>query len=526
MTHVIKIATFIILIWPGVKLTFVLERMSRIISQRYAEKLEFYLYLGLLQWIAISKAMAEQGSWWVYLSSASVLLVSQVPVLLYSWKSAPVEGKFASGFREQSLWFGLYLPLLALVSQLPGPWLAPLRNTIFLGCLASLSLHVILLMNHHLTQWVFSRVWVQRLSLEKSVFISLSLIALILSAMAVSSLGLDRYDTAEQLLIGFEFNAFQILSRFPTFLSYAAQLLLMYLCGYLLFVLNNRLLVAQVLRQRGLLLYLLSCLAVVGLLYPFMAELLTRLPLSQRLGGLFSKNPFVWENAFAALMILLLSLPLLLAMQWSKQRAALLLLEKEKTQAELDLLKQQLNPHFFFNTLNNLYALSLQQSPHTPEVVLELSDLMRYVLYTAQQPYVAIDEEVDYLRHYLHLQSIRLKDEFDLTFTVQIQDETFLIAPLLLIVLMENAFKHGIEPAGGSGFLRMSLRIDSNRLYFRAENSFVGQEKSQPGIGLSNLQKRLELLYPGRHRLQFYTQENLFKAELELENAAHPLFNR
>jgi LytS/YehU family sensor histidine kinase len=250
------------------------------------------------------------------------------------------------------------------------------------------------------------------------------------------------------------------------------------------------------------------------------------LPFSKLLGGIFSQNPFVWENAFGAILILLISLPILLAVQWSRQNTRIVLLEKEKANAELDLLKQQLNPHFFFNTLNNLYALSLQNSKKTPEVILQLADLMRYVIYKASKPFVQITDEVQYLQDYLQLQSIRLKEKFELRFEVDIADEKFKIAPLLLIVFIENAFKHGIEPFSGNAILHVLLKSDNCKLYFTCENSFEPEAESQAGIGLDNLQKRLNLLYPGKHQLQIKKENTIFKAELELENYEYALPDR
>ncbi|MDQ1090064.1 sensor histidine kinase [Siphonobacter sp. SORGH_AS_1065] len=492
----------------------------------YPSKLDFCLYLGLLQWIAIIRALDEGGSWVTYSRSAFILFISHLPILLVTWRIAPWKRKQQAHRHNQIIYFGLYLLLLAFGSLLLLETHNELWEIVFTGAVCSLCLHLLLLVNDYMTKWVLSTVWGQKLSLEKSVFISITFIALMLSAMAVSSLGLPQYDTKQQLLIGFEFNLVKVALRFPTFLSYAGQLMLMYLCGYFFFLVNSRLLVGKILKERGVLMYILSALALVGITYPIMGQLLYMLPFSKRLGGIFSGNAFVWENAFGAITILLLSLPVLLAVQWSKQNATLVLLEKEKTRAELDLLKQQLNPHFFFNTLNNLYALSLQQSQHTPEVVLQLSDLMRYVIYKAREPYVEIGDEVQYLHDYLQLQAIRLKDKFDLQFNVVIDNPAFKIAPLLLIVLIENAFKHGIEPASGRGLLHMTLRIDSGKLYFTSENSFSSEVKSGTGIGLINLRKRLNLLYPDAHHLEFQIQNTIFKAELELENADYKLPNR
>ncbi len=178
--------------------------------------------------------------------------------------------------------------------------------------------------------------------------------------------------------------------------------------------------------------------------------------------------------------------------------------------SELDLLKQQLNPHFFFNTLNNLYALSLQQSRQTPESILQLSELMRYVIYKGQEAAVNIREEIKYVEGYMELQQIRLKKPLDLQFTQEISDDAPVIPPMLLIVFVENAFKHGWNPAEDAARLHLHLTCNARQLTFSCENSFEGETTSNTGIGLSNLQKRLALLYPGRHVLKTAVKNHTF----------------
>lgn len=489
-------------------------------TRLYPRSLDFWLYLGLLCWIAIIEALNAGGSWGKYIFAITALCISQVPVLAFAWKKDNWKNSPTPPASRQYYLacFGVYLPLLALGSSLMLDGKTNTWEIVLQGTVCSLGLEIILIANTYLDKQVLNAKWVQRINLEKAILISLTIIALTLSAMAVSSLDNPLYDTKNQLLIGFEFSLAKVLSRFDTFLLYTLQLLLMYLCGYFFFLINSRILVSKVLKEKGIVLYILSALALVGIFYPVMGQLLSALPFSKRLGGIFSQNPFVWENAFGAIIVLLVSLPVLLAVQWSKQNNLIVSLEKEKAQAELDLLKQQLNPHFFFNTLNNLYALSLGKAKETPEVILQLADLMRYVIYKAKEPSVRIADEVQYLRDYVQLQSIRLKAKFDFRFETDIVNENFNIAPLLLIVPIENAFKHGIESAGGDAFLHITLRAEERKLNFSCENSFEPSIGSQSGIGLENLQKRLHLLYPGKHKLQIEKRSTTFKVELEFEN--------
>lgn len=236
------------------------------------------------------------------------------------------------------------------------------------------------------------------------------------------------------------------------------------------------------------------------------------------MGETISSNPFKMENAFSAAGIMVVSLPIVLALQWARQNSRIIALEKEKTQTELDLLKQQLNPHFFFNTLNNLYALSLQQAKEAPESILRLSELMRYVIYSGNKALVGIAEEVKYIQDYLQLQQLRLRRNLSLTFEIDIDDETQPIAPLLLIIFVENAFKHGIEPAEEGAVLKLFLTCKAGELYFSCENSFEQPAAGKaPGIGLMNLERRLALLYPGAHLLKTAINKPIFKAELYLK---------
>ncbi|AOM81009.1 hypothetical protein BFS30_24995 [Pedobacter steynii] len=269
-------------------------------------------------------------------------------------------------------------------------------------------------------------------------------------------------------------------------------------------------------KNQGRVIYVLSVLATVGILYPLIGQFLISLPINSIMGGIISSNPFKMENAFSAMGIMVISLPIVLALQWARQNSQIISLEKEKTQTELDLLRQQLNPHFFFNTLNNLYALSLQQSKDAPESILRLSELMRYVIYRGKEDWVGIGEELKYIQDYIQLQQLRLRKKLNLNFLVDIDDENQPIAPLLLIIFVENAFKHGIEPAEEAAELNLLLKCKEGLLYFSCENSFELQPEKASGIGLINLKRRLALLYPDRHVLKTEINSSIFKAELHL----------
>ncbi|PSL23257.1 sensor histidine kinase [Dyadobacter jiangsuensis] len=493
----------------------VIEKVTGALSRRK----DSLLYLGLFCWISIGFTIGRDDYWETYAQSLLASLVLWSPVLAVTWvREGSGEGRFAG--RNRRIWLGCffgYLPILLVVSgaQLsPGQLIWPV---VFTGGLCIAGLECVLVVESQYVGRLREVKWVRKLSLEKAVLMSITGLALLLGAMAVSSLDNPLYHSGKQLLVGFEIHFLKIAARFPTFLSYSLQLLVMYLAGYFFFYLNSRWLVPVVLKEQGILHYVLCSAALVGVFYPLWGQLLASLPFSKVLGGVFSANPFVAENAFGAMLILLISLPVLLAIQWARQNSLITALQHEKSVAELDLLKQQLNPHFFFNTLNNLYALSLQRSEQTPESILQLSELMRYVIYKAKEPFVRMEDEVKYLKDYIQLQKIRLKRSLDLQFEEEIEDGTIRIAPLLLIVFVENAFKHGVENAENDAFLRISLKADQRFVRFVCENSYEPATDAQTGIGLTNLRKRLALLYPGKHRLTTSAENGVFTASLEID---------
>lgn len=190
-------------------------------------------------------------------------------------------------------------------------------------------------------------------------------------------------------------------------------------------------------------------------------------------------------------------------------------LKKEKSKTELSLLKTQINPHFFFNTLNNLYALTVKSSPQAPEVILKLSDMMRYTIYDGEKETVKVSEEIEYLNNYIELHKIRYKKSVEITFNHDI-DTSLNIPPLLYIILLENAFKHGIETLAENAFILIDLYEDADFIYFEIKNNFDASElNNSKGIGLQNLKRRLSLLYNQQHELIINSKNNIYKTLLK-----------
>jgi sensor histidine kinase YesM len=200
-------------------------------------------------------------------------------------------------------------------------------------------------------------------------------------------------------------------------------------------------------------------------------------------------------------------------------------LEKEKLRAELEVLKGQLHPHFLFNTLNNLYSLILQQSKQAPDVVLRLSSLLRYVLTESSEGKTSLSKELAILNHYISLEQIRFGDRLDLSLHVEGELENQLIAPLLLLPLVENAFKHGANEMLEQPWISLSAQVQGSQLKFKIINGKpVNHNGSHPyssGIGLQNLRKRLALIYPNRHELRISHNSESFTGNLTIELDEH-----
>ncbi|MEM7552039.1 MAG: histidine kinase [Bacteroidota bacterium] len=229
-----------------------------------------------------------------------------------------------------------------------------------------------------------------------------------------------------------------------------------------------------------------------------------------------SYEAYAADGKETALILLFIPVPVFLLIWAYEQWKWLKSLQEGKAKAELDLLKTQINPHFFFNTLNNLYSLTVKQSEKAPEVVLKLSDMMRYTIYEGKKNFVLLKDEVEYLKSYIDLHKIRYRKPIDTSFDHSI-DPNQEIAPLMFIVLLENAIKHGIETLSDGAYLKMSLKSNEQTIQFDIENNFdPNQITEEKGIGLENLKHRLELTYPKKHNLNITEENNVFRVELTI----------
>lgn len=196
----------------------------------------------------------------------------------------------------------------------------------------------------------------------------------------------------------------------------------------------------------------------------------------------------------------------------------LLKMKEEALRAELSLLKNQINPHFFFNTLNNLYGLAEEKSDLAPQLILKLSDLMRFTIYEGQKDRVFLRDEVAYLENYLAIQRIRIQtNKLDLVFKKSLEDDLVRVPPLMFIMLVENAVKHGVGSLTDGAFIHIHLQAGADWVRFDIENNFDDAGNQAGGIGLTNLKRRLALLFPGGHQLTMRVEGGVYKVSLKLK---------
>lgn len=202
---------------------------------------------------------------------------------------------------------------------------------------------------------------------------------------------------------------------------------------------------------------------------------------------------------------------------------AVKMMEKKQVESELNFLKSQINPHFLFNTLNSIYSLALKKSDETAEVVLKLSDLLRYILYECNTDRILLSKEIETLNNYVELERIRTRSTDRIRFSVNGDPGQIKVAPLIWISFVENAFKHGMGSRGTDGFVNIEMDISPQAVVFKCMNNFDesrpvitpdSEGKKAGGIGLENVKKRLALIYPEKNKLKIEKNDGVFFVEL------------
>jgi len=280
---------------------------------------------------------------------------------------------------------------------------------------------------------------------------------------------------------------------------------------------NTHILIPKILGRKKVILYLLiivSIIIVIGFLAGYIQVFLN---------PEYAKKPAMYDRAFntgiiCSILTLVISSSIKVTTEWFRNQQLMKSAENEKLNAELNFLKSQVNPHFVFNALNNIYSLENKKSPDTGPAILKLSDLIRYMLYETRAEFVPLEREFDYLENYIELQKLGLSKEVDIKFKIEGDYADKKIRPMLLIPLVENIFKHGISYLHNTNLVIL-VKISGDRLEIITKNPVnengSGINKNE-GIGLTNLKKRLHLLYRDKHELNITNENGTFTAHLKL----------
>jgi two-component system, LytTR family, sensor histidine kinase AlgZ len=258
--------------------------------------------------------------------------------------------------------------------------------------------------------------------------------------------------------------------------------------------------------------------AVAAWFINFYFRLFVWIPVQELLGFTnINRNPGQQGNFFALIAVWCFVSTIVLFKHWLKKQQAWMQAEKEKVTAELQLLKAQVHPHFLFNTLNNIYSFSLENSPKTPQLILKLSSLLSYMLYDCKADRVPLEKELDVMKDYVDLEKERYGDRIEISWQVEGDIDSKAIAPLLLLPFLENAFKHGTSEQLETPWLSFDLSVKGAVLKCKVVNSkndFEPVEKR--GIGIDNVKKRLHFLYPDNHELKMDDEGDFYVVSLML----------
>lgn len=447
------------------------------------------------------------------------LLLESTPLLLAHYVSSQcVQRNFGKALSIWTAGFVLYpILLFTLADLIPAfaDWsLFSIQGWIFLLCASA---------GYGLSQWLVRRPGTTRYQFISKLFSLDAVLLLLMLIWAVLWAGIfaSTEDPVRNQPLRAVINSDTVIVNFDMFLMYLWQFLLIGSTVLLLCWVNRYWLIRKLLARSGVFAYVAGCLVSIIVLTPLLASLVLALPMNiAEFTFLPSQdhNIFAPENYRFCFFVLLLSAPVILAFERQQQEKALAEIAQQQSVTELQLLQQQVNPHFLFNTLNNLYALTLTNSAKAPAMVLQLANLLRYTVYDGQAQRVTLAQEIQYLQDFLALQSIRSADKCQLSVSWPEQTEQWQIAPLLLIIVLENAFKHGVEPSQSACSLELKLTIKNGWLHMHCYNS-VPENNCQtvPGVGLDNLRRRLSLLYAGKHSLRTIQQADSWCTELRLE---------
>ena len=284
-------------------------------------------------------------------------------------------------------------------------------------------------------------------------------------------------------------------------------------------VVNNFLLLPQIIKKGRYGFYFASAIACI-LLFSFNEEfVIEQILASGTERAEWSMRGFYFA-LFRTTMIVLIFSSYKLLWDYQSKLTKIKSLEKEKVESELKFLKSQVNPHVLFNNLNNIYSLALEKSSQVPDMILKLSQMMRYMLYDCNERFVPLEKEIKYLKDFIELQKLRLEENAMVNFSIEGDPENKKIAPLLLITFIENSFKHSMDTTDKAVEIIIRMEITEKNLNFHTANTYSPDSEKKmdtKGIGLKNVKKRLELIYGNQYELNIYPENHYYHVTLELE---------
>ncbi|MCD4791646.1 MAG: histidine kinase [Bacteroidales bacterium] len=285
-----------------------------------------------------------------------------------------------------------------------------------------------------------------------------------------------------------------------------------------LFYLNYLVFIPRLLSKRKFILFAASLIVSIGVVitlnyltikYSLADEAFNHIDNSRKIAGI----------GFVSVFLAAIGTSIKITQKWYNNEKQKNIINNEKLNSELSFLRSQVNPHFLFNTLNNIYSLANRKSEQTGNAIMKLSHLMRYMLYEAKKDRVDLQNEINYLTDYIELQKLRMPDKSKVVFNIEGNENDKEIEPMLLVPFLENAFKHG-DIYSDDAKIDILLRIKETELLYKVENkideaTITGKDKVK-GIGLDNLNKRLKLYYPGKHEFSTEKKGNVFISILKI----------
>ncbi|UII25491.1 histidine kinase [Fulvivirga maritima] len=307
----------------------------------------------------------------------------------------------------------------------------------------------------------------------------------------------------------------------------------------LIFYINVYVLLPKLMEKNRYILYLLSIISLLIAIYFFREFIHHFFPIDppERFQGLrdmppprpdhrpdkfvrtFRISPRVIMDNISSVAVLFISTTFWLTMQTRKRQEAEADIKNENLNTELKLLKSQINPHFLFNALNNIYSMSFTSQEKAPDMIMKLSDMLRYVLYESNENKVSLDKEIEYIHNFIDFQKLKIEGEANIDLNIKVTNTALPVEPMLFIPFIENSFKHS-NLESDNGWLKITLISKEEQILFSISNSRPVQNYSKDktsGIGLENVKKRLELLYPNKHELIIEEEADSFTVNLTIE---------